>query len=263
MTGEAAGSPIVESTATLRASGASRYFDAAFLAVWLAGWAVGEVVALGVFGLLIAALLAPGQGWPLSAAAARWLSSGPFSLLVLFVLLWLTFWTIGGVAAISHSLRSVAGEDRLRLLPAGLELRRRAGPFRRVRTLERAAIRGIRIRLHDQALVADTLSGTELLTDLGTTAERNVVCQWLRNCLQIEDHHAATVDTTAAPPGWDVRIDEGSDTRLTRRAHQWRPVQALVLWLITGLVSLGWITSVRAGTLNAGSITTFGTDTPA
>jgi hypothetical protein len=66
--------------------------------------------------------------------------------------------------------------------PAGLELRRRAGLFRRVRIFERAAIRSIRMRLHDQALVADTLSGTELLTDLGTTAARSVVCQWLRNC---------------------------------------------------------------------------------
>jgi hypothetical protein len=147
VTVEPAGSPIVESTATLRASGAFRYFNAAFLAVWLAGWAIGEVVALGVFGLLIAALLAPGQGWPLSASAARWLSSGPFSLLVLF-------------------------------------------------------------------------------------------------------------SSASTPPGWDIRIDEGADTRLTRRA-QWRPVQALVLWLVTGVVSLGWITPVRTGTLGAGSIAPF------
>ena len=46
-----------DSTATLRVTGVTRYLSAAFLGLWLAGWAIGEVVGVGVLVVLIAAAI--------------------------------------------------------------------------------------------------------------------------------------------------------------------------------------------------------------
>ena len=41
------------STRRLRPTGWARYFDAAFLAVWLTFWTIGEVVGLGLIGAMV------------------------------------------------------------------------------------------------------------------------------------------------------------------------------------------------------------------
>ena len=41
---------------TLRATGVGRYVEAAFLGVWIVGWAIGEAFALAVLGSMLAAL---------------------------------------------------------------------------------------------------------------------------------------------------------------------------------------------------------------
>jgi hypothetical protein len=140
----------------------------------------------------------------------------------LFLLLWTTFWTIGGYAAMTAFLRSLAGKDRVRLIPAGFELMRCAGPFRRTRVIDRADIRRIRMRLHDNALVADATFGTVLLTDLGTGPERETICRWLRGGLQLPPEGEAPIDIDKAPPGWRMQTAEDGSIRL-RRKSAWLP----------------------------------------
>jgi hypothetical protein len=48
-----------------------------------------------------------------------------------FLLVWLTFWTIGGLSALRELLRCFAAEDRLELGSGELLCLRRLGPFRR------------------------------------------------------------------------------------------------------------------------------------
>lgn len=78
-------------------------FRSAFLAVWLCGWLAGEVFAGG-------ALVAPGTPLPVRG----------------FLLLWLTFWTFGGLAALAAFLDGLGGAAVLRLDHEALTIRRRA-----------------------------------------------------------------------------------------------------------------------------------------
>jgi hypothetical protein len=246
----------LESTATLRATGGFRYVSAAFLTVWLVGWAIGEAVALSVIAVLIASTIPALAGLPISTATAKWFSAGAHSFVLLFLLIWLTLWTFGGIAAITRLLRDLAGEDRLHLLPAGLELTRRAGPFRRVRVIDRAAIRRIRVRHHDKALVADTSSGSRLLTDLGTLDGRTSICRWLRDALHLSDDDAA-IDIASPPPGWEVQVGEDGYMQLRRLEQRARPMQALILWCVTALVTLGWIAGMRVDVSNRPGFTAY------
>ena len=213
---------VVDSAVTLRATGVGRYFNAAFLGLWLVGWAIGEIVAVG---LIIAIIVVPILRWrevDLPAFFESWTSGGVPIAIFLFLLLWTTFWTIGGYAAMTACLRSLAGKDRLRLLPAALELTRGAGPFRRTRVVDRADIRRVRVRHHDHALVADTTFGTLLLTELGTVPERETICRWLRGGLQLPPDGSMGPYAGQAPPGWSMEPTEDGSVRLRRRSA-WIP----------------------------------------
>ena len=214
-------SVILESTATLRATGVGRYFNAAFLGLWLVGWAIGEVVAVGLILAIIIVPILRRREVDLPAFFESWTSAGVPIAIFLFLLVWTAFWTIGGYAALTALLRSLAGKDRVRLVPGGFELTRGAGPFGRTRVIDRADIRRIRMRLHDNALVADTTSGTLLLTDLGTAPERETICRWLRGGLQLPPDNEA-IDTEKAPPGWKMQAAEDGGI-LLRRKSAWLP----------------------------------------
>jgi hypothetical protein len=234
-----------DSSVSLRPSGIGRYFLATFLIVWLAGWALGEAFALGFLILLIRSVVgaAVGVSWPIPAG--DWIIGGAAGFFLLFLLVWLTLWTVGGVLAIIKLVRSLAGEDRVSVLPASVDLMRRAGPFRRVRRFDRSLIRRVRLRHHDQAVVLDTASGSELITSYGTSDERQAMTLWLRQRLSLPDE-ATPVDTSAAPPGWRMTI-EGGTARLCRSDRQARRVGALISWVIAGLMGLIWFGSTRSG----------------
>jgi hypothetical protein len=122
--------PPYGTTRSFRPSGIGRYFMAAFMLVWLAGWAVGETVALfGVGGILSA--MAGVFTDRLPTFLTDPVSSGAVVFILLFLTVWLTFWTIGGVGAMVHLLRSLWGEDAIALSSEGIELIWRAGPIRR------------------------------------------------------------------------------------------------------------------------------------
>jgi hypothetical protein len=233
--------PIVDSVATLRASGIMRYVGAAFLLIWLAGWVIGEAVGLAFFVMAIASLAGSAVSAPIPWAP-DWGTAGVGSFVLLFGLVWLLFWTIAGFAALTHLFRSVAGEDRIRLIPGALELMRRAGPFHRTRTFDRASIRRVRLRRGDNVLVMDAANGTEVLTELGAATERATICEWMKEHLGLAAGRA--LGAHEAPPGWNMSFNAG-DIVLARPDRRTRRIQAAIMWLVTGVVSLGWMAVPR------------------
>lgn len=233
------------SAASLRPRGIGRYFGAVFLSIWLVGWLIGEIVAVGLLAVIFSALSGM-FAERLPAAAADFASSGVIGFVVLFVLVWLTLWTFGGIAAWTHLLRSIAGEDSIALQGSEFELVRRAGPFRRRYAFARSAVRRIRLRPHDKALVADTTTGTQLLTQFGTVEERHAIRDWLRRHLLLADEDLAT-SPGSLPGEWEVTSDGGS-TILRKVRPRARAIRSVIAWLVSALVSAGWLASVREGT---------------
>lgn len=238
-------SPISGSSASLRASGFVRYIGAAFLSLWLVGWVIGEVFAVGFLLMLIRSIVGSAAGAPRPVPGGEWIVGGAAAFVLLFILFWLTLWTFGGFAAINELLRSLAGEDLIAVQPAGVELTRRAGPFRRVRIFNRAVIRRVRLRRHDKAVVIDTGSGTEVITKFGTPDERKTITDWLRRQLSLPED-GARVDAAAPPPGWIFAMDGGT-TRLTRLDPRTRRTGAVISWLVAALTGLICFASIRTG----------------
>jgi hypothetical protein len=87
---------ILDSAATLRATGVGRYFNAAFLGLWLVGWAIGEVVAVGLIAAIIVVPILRRREVDLPAFFESWTSAGVPLAIFLFLLLWTSSWTIGG-----------------------------------------------------------------------------------------------------------------------------------------------------------------------
>lgn len=254
--------PITGPSASLRPSGIGRYFGAAFLLVWLGGWAIGEIVALGFLFLLARSVVGSIINVPWPIPGGEWIVGGVTGFVFLFLLIWLTLWTFGGIAAITELLRSLAGEDTVDVQLSGLELGRRAGPFRRTRNFDRAQIRRVRLRRSDKAVVMDTASGTEMITKYGTPDERHAVVEWLRGRLSLPQDESR-VDPAAAPPGWVMSVDEGT-TRISRTDAATRRTGSLIAWAVVGFLGLIWLGSdvtLSIGTLIAGAVTllvTFG-----
>ena len=237
-----AASPISGSAVSLRPSGISRYFAAAFLSLWLVGWVIGETFALGMLGMLLGSLSGAISEQHLPLSAGEWLSSGAAGFVILFLLVWVTFWTVGGIAAITQLLRTLAGADDISVHAGGIELVRRGGPFHRVRTFDRRSIRRVRMRHRDAALVADTASGTQVLTEFGTREERQAIHEWLRRQLGLDGQTAAS---DAAPPaGWEVTAADGGGTSLRKVVRRTRRARAVLAWLVMVAVSLGWFASL-------------------
>jgi hypothetical protein len=233
-------------SASLRPTGIGRYFAAAFLLVWLVGWAIGEVGALGFLIMLLRSVMgsAVGLSWPIPGG--QWIAGGAAGFVLLFLLLWLSLWTFGGLAAINELLRSLAGEDRITADGTGIQVVRRAGLFERVRTFDRSMIRRVRMRRHDKAVVIDTTSGTELITTYGTRDERQTTIQWLRNQLSLAAD-GRRVESGEAPPGWNMTVDADS-VRLNQMDVRTRRTGATISWVIVGFTGLIWVGSVQTST---------------
>lgn len=243
---------IAGSSAALRASGAGRYAEAAFLAVWLAAWLLGEIIALVFLAALLRSVLGAAIGTPWPIPGGEWIADGSAAFALSFILVWLGIWTVGGIAAIDELLRSVAGEDTVSITPTGVELVRRAGPLRRTRTFERAGIRRVRLRRPDLAVVVDAASGTEVLTRFGTEEERQHLTDWLRRQLSLPEGDAP-VDTATAPPGWTMTVEDGV-TCVTNADPRARRAGALVAWMVVALLVLVAYGSLRSGPASGGTV---------
>jgi hypothetical protein len=237
--------PLGPGTFSLKPAGWSRYIEVAFLGIWLTGWLVGEVVMTIVFGGMLAGMIAAAFGITLSFAS-RLTPDGSAPFLVLFMVVWLTIWTIGGIAAGTQFLRMLAGRDVVSVSPNGLDIDWRAGPFRRRRTIAHGAIKRLRLGPRNTPLVADTKSGTVEISDLGTPAERTALIAWLQQRLALpSEAEAKRLDAETPPPEWEVEV-EGMETRLSRPTRRNRRIQAAILWSITALLFTGCLPGFQA-----------------
>lgn len=112
----------------VRIAGQRSLFGAGFLAFWLCGWAVGEVMVTGV---LLSWLF--GQSNPDSTFA------------VFFMLVWLGGWTIGGVAAIASFLWLAFGREEIVAIPVAISISNNFGLFKRTRHFGLKDIQNLRV----------------------------------------------------------------------------------------------------------------------
>ena len=222
----------------LQSTGFARFFNAAFLAVWLAFWVCGEAVAVwllgtGAWSLLTGQPLGPGRA-PLELAPAL----GVGTLLCL----WLAFWTVGGLAALHEFCRELWSEDRLRVVSGQLEIARRTGLFTRRRTLPRDQIRRLyRIDAH-RAMLAETRESSVELTRLGTPAQQDHILAALAAELQLPDPGSLP---PALPAEWaEVTAPEGG--RLLVKNPATRRRQAQVAWVLALPLFAGAVVLARA-----------------
>ena len=231
------------STRSLRPSGIGRYFTAAILSAWLVCWVVGEVFAITMLGALFSSIAG---AFPehLPAWSTDLLTSGGAAFALLFLVLWLTLWTVGGIAALTQVMRSLVGEDVIGLTDSGFELVHRAGPFRRRYTFDRSAIRRLRMRPHDKGVVVDTAKGTREITTFGLAAERDDVAAWLSRHLGLSD---ADAEAGTPPATWEVRM-EGEVAYVRKVRPGARFTRSLIAWLLTAGIGSAWYASLDAET---------------
>ena len=224
---------------TLRAQGLLRYFPAAFLCVWLCGWAVGEwfalrmlVSMLPVAGGVLATWLPPVGGR---------LPSGPAMPFFLgFIVFWLSLWTLGGFGAIYQLLALLFGRDVVRWGSDGLEVEHWL-PWLASRTrLDAQDITGFRI--FRGSIVADGRRRATRITGLGGEDERRELASLL------DAWRASTSSPVPLPvgespvPEFVAVHDETGAVALTRPRGTRRTTG--VLMGMVGLALLGGVVSL-------------------
>ncbi len=220
-----------------RPRGAGRFVVAGFLTFWLCGWAAGELFALW----FLWTVLHTGQG-PLPA--------------VLFVLVWVVLWSLGGLSALREVLRCLWSEDHLLLHGDGrLERVVRLGPFRRRRSLPLSQIRRFRVAAEPArggALLADRPGRAIEITRLGSRQERQEAAEQLNRAL---GRHAVAAEPEPAPavlpPGWE-ELTPSFGSPLLVRHRGLRRRQALGMALVTLVVWGGLALLVRGALSSAG-----------
>ncbi len=231
--------PVEDDAIVLRPIGIGRYIEAAFLGIWLTFWSIFEVFVVSVLGSMLFALfgfLRDSRLTSLGRAAVERAPGFEVGILVvyLFLIAWFGLWTVAGLAAGYRFLRLVGGSDRLAIAGDELHLSWRAGPVRRSRRFERGAVRRVRVRRHDKAVVADVESGTTTLTDLGSVAEREAIAAWLRVRLGLDGQRPPPFDPLVAPTGWRVVRGDSGALHLTRPSGGRRAV-AMIMGAATGI----------------------------
>jgi hypothetical protein len=231
---------ITDWEARFRPRGAGRFVGAAFLSVWLCGWAAGEAFVLFVLGAGAVALATgqPAMGRDQPAALGPALAVGGF------LVVWLAFWTLGGMAAMRELLRLLWAEDHLAACPEGLLLSRRLGPFRSLRRLAKADIRRVFVQRRRSTLMAETDAGLVELTNLGTVQERTDAAAHLRRVLARPDEQAGTAPE-AVPKGWEeIHVPQSGAVLVPnlRTRHK----QARVMAAVTLAASVVLLLLVRA-----------------
>ncbi len=228
--------------ARLRSTGPGRFFAAAFLGVWLCGWAAGECFALLALGTGVVSL-ATGGRIPVKGI------DSPAGVVVFggFLVLWLTLWTFGGWAAGTQFLRLLWGEDTLLVDGAGLTRVRRAGPFRRTKSWARDTIRGFDVT-PSRSFQLLTSSGAVTLSDLGTIGEREALAGELREAFggapaATPENPSASATTLAPdepvqlPDRWIETIDPDGTFAIVPEPRA-RQRGARIVWVLALLLLL-------------------------
>ncbi len=216
-------------TARLAPRGAGRFAGAGFLALWLAGWAVGETIVIGILG---GGAWALATGRPLGNAESAPGLAGALATGT-FLLVWLAFWTLGGTLAARELLRLAWSEQRFVVGPEGLTRIERIGPF----TSRRTFARGVPLRFYlldrPGALMADAAGERVELTRLGTAEERAELRQAIVGELGLPDEPAEANEPPALPRGWEVLIDPEGSRVLVRELEARRKLALTMIALTT------------------------------
>jgi hypothetical protein len=228
-------------TFALRPRGASRFFHAAFLVVWLALWAVAEAAGL-VFVFLLLRLALAFLG--VSPMPPSTLSTSSLLLAGLFGLVWTALWTWGGVSAMRDLAWTLWGADHLRVGPTGIELVKHAPPLSQKKVFPRDSILRVRLRDLDRALVVETPRGEELLTALGTPARRDELRRRIAATLALDESSALARELSALPEGWDLDLDADSRTLLVQ-SRRCRRAQTRFLATATAVLALAFAASLH------------------
>lgn len=217
--------------ASLRPRGAGRFVAAGFLGVWLCGWAAGEYFAGGTLLAALRQLLAPDLELAWLPRMRGSVPANPWPV-VAFLAVWLTIWTIGGIAAMTEVARVLVGVDEVRWDHEGIEVVRRAGPFASRRRLAWAEVRGGLSRRRGR-LVAHTRRGPATIAALGTAGERDELAALLASAWR--EARGGEAETRPAfeqaPEGWTVETADDGRPLLTNDARS-RRTAALVLALV-------------------------------
>jgi hypothetical protein len=226
-------------TVELKVKGFGRFIGAGFLTCWLAGWAVGETVAISV--------LAVGA-WSIVTKRPPGVGHDPVSLMAalpigLFLLVWLTFWTFGGIAAGRELLQLLFGRDRFTVQHDGLVIEHSLGLFRSVVRLSRNEIRRFYPTSAGAALSVETARGTKVLTRLGTRAERAELEETLNREFNIPPQPALA---GALPKGWCEELSLERDPVLVKDPAI-RRKQARTAWIVFALLSSLWLYFLASG----------------
>ena len=221
-------------TATLKPRGWARLVVAAFLALWLCPWAVGEGVTLYVGAGLLRSLFAEGT------TPAGWLVAG---LIALAVGGWLVLWTLGGAGALHTLGMLLIGSERLEATPRRLVVESAVGFWRKRRTLGAAQITSLAIRRRDRRLVALTGDEAVVLSWYAEAEDRQILLEALQATLQLappsEPLHRQALLTT--PADFDaVREADGATLLVPIPALGRRQARtALLLAVIFGAAAAG------------------------
>ena len=204
----------------LHSIGKARFFSAAFLGVWLAGWAAGEAVVLwllvvGGWSLLTGRPPEPGRA-PLEI--------GPGVAIGAFLTLWLALWTFGGIAALYEFLRLLWSADRLAISSGGLEVARKIGFITRRMLYPRESVR--RLYRINSTLMLETVAGSVELTRLGTPELQDQIVTQFSTELGL-----ASSQPVLLPANWEeIAAPEGGTLLVPNLANRRR--QSLVAWVI-------------------------------
>jgi hypothetical protein len=207
--------------AVFRSRGFGRFYGATFLALWLVGWLAGEAFALWVLIL---------GGWAFFSGHPPEPGRAPVSLEVavvagLFLIFWLSIWSLGGIMAGQEFFRLLFGKDRIVVRPDGVDVDHGYGLFHLRRQLRRDEVRRFYCRPGRSAACADTIRGVIELTQLGNWQERSALVQELTAKFQI----VAEPKTDQLPPGWYEASSLEREAILIRDPIA-RRKQAFVAW---------------------------------
>jgi hypothetical protein len=236
--------------AALYPRGFGRFVDGLFMSCWLVIWVGGELAVVSLLGTTIVSLIAAILPLPLPESFPLVSHLGAAAGFLLFSALFLTMWSVGGVAVCKHLFRNVAGEDRVWLTSEFLVVHRRAGLFRSTTRVPRHDIRRISMTDRERELAVYSSRGMQTITTLGTPAERRDLRITLMRQLELPDAAAVReLEQQTVPPQWETRRADLGYV-LYRPTARVRRQQVRTAWFVTGLVALGSLASVTRTVVN-------------
>jgi hypothetical protein len=234
---------------TLRPHGWARMLPAAFMAFWLCGWAMGEAFAIaGLAGALHAL-----TGLPIPEALSR-VRTGPREAVpvLAFLLVWFSFWTLGGIAAMGALASLLWGSDEIAWDREHVEVRHRAFPFFRTTRLAFADVMRLELR-GGGPLIALGRTGRKVLTGYGTPPEREALLQQLRAaraaagpCHAGREQPGVPGSEADLPRGWRATPDETGELALLESPGPTRVAGGVFAVLALLLGGLGATLAVEA-----------------